>query len=378
MRPYFCEQLATNVMKKNLFIATLIGAGLLLWLLSGIFSSGPEPTLDTKSAALIEPDRTLPSVRVMRFNAEQRTLTRLLRGKTTSKRSAQVSAETTGRVIARPVERGDHVAAGALLCELAVNDRQASVQEATAALSKADIEYRGALELKDRNLLSDVGIAQVAAELEAARADLARQKLNLERTRIVAPFDGVVETLHMNVGDLASVGAPCATLIDLDPLLISANVSERDINFIAVGSAVTARTSTDEKLVGEVTFVGSVSDETTRTYPVEITVPNPDYHLRAGLTTVASVETQTVLAHRVSPALFTLNDEGIIGLRAVDQDSRVVFHPVTIVEDAADGAWVTGLPGVVRLITVGQEFVSSGQRVEAVDDNGAPATASLR
>ncbi|MDP5071448.1 MAG: efflux RND transporter periplasmic adaptor subunit, partial [Congregibacter sp.] len=327
MRPYFCEQLATNVMKKNLFIATLIGAGLLLWLLSGIFSSGPEPTLDTKSAALIEPDRTLPSVRVMRFNAEQRTLTRLLRGKTTSKRSAQVSAETTGRVIARPVERGDHVAAGALLCELAVNDRQASVQEATAALSKADIEYRGALELKDRNLLSDVGIAQVAAELEAARADLARQKLNLERTRIVAPFDGVVETLHMNVGDLASVGAPCATLIDLDPLLISANVSERDINFIAVGSAVTARTSTDEKLVGEVTFVGSVSDETTRTYPVEITVPNPDYHLRAGLTTVASVETQTVLAHRVSPALFTLNDEGIIGLRAVDQDSRVVFHP---------------------------------------------------
>lgn len=364
-------------MKKNLLIATLIGVGLLLWLASGIFTSGPEPTLDTKSAALAEPEQTLPRVRIAQFNAEQRTLTRILRGKTASKRTAKVSAETTGRVIARPVERGDLVTAGTLLCELAVNDRQVSVEEASAALSKAEIEYAGALELKDRNLLSKIRIAQVASELETARAELARKKLSLERTRIVAPFEGVIEELHMDVGDLASVGAACATLIDLDPLLIAANVSERDINYISLGSSVTARTSNDEKLIGEVTFVGSMSDATTRTYPVEITVPNPDYSLRAGLTTVASVETQTVLAHRVSPALFTLNDAGIIGLRAVDKNSRVVFHPVTIVEDAVDGAWVTGLPGVVSLITVGQEFVSAGQQVEALDVGVAPATASL-
>lgn len=363
-------------MKKNLFIATLIGVGLLLWLASGMFAPGPEPTLDTKTAALADSDQTLPRVRVMQFNAEQRTLTRILRGKTSSKRSAKVSAETNGRVISRPVERGDRVSAGALLCELAVNDRQAALDEAQSALSKAEIEYRGALELKDKNLLSKIRIAQVAAELESARANLARQELSLERTKIVAPFDGVIETLHMDIGDLASVGALCATLIDLDPLLISANVSERDINYISLGSPVTARTSTDKKLSGKVTFVGSVSDAITRTYPVEITVPNPDYQLRAGLTTVASVETETVLAHRVSPGLFTLNDAGVIGLRAVDRDSRVVFHPVTIVEDAVDGAWVTGLPGVVRLITVGHEFVSGGQLVEALDDNLAAATAS--
>ncbi|MFT4874422.1 efflux RND transporter periplasmic adaptor subunit [Congregibacter sp.] len=363
-------------MKKNLLLATLIGVGLLLWLASGIFTSGREPTIDTKTAALAQTEQSVPRVRVAQFNAEQRTLTRMLRGKTASKRMAQVSAETTGRVITRPVERGDRVAAGTVLCELAVNDRQVSVEEASAALSRAEIEYAGALELKDRNLLSKIRIAQVAAELESARAGLVRQQLSLQRTRIVAPFDGVIETLHMDVGDLASVGALCATLIDLDPLLVSANVSERDIDYIKVGSPVTARTSTDERLLGEVTFVGSMSDPTTRTYPVEITVPNPDYHLRAGLTTVASVETQTVLAHRVSPALFTLNDAGLIGLRAVDKNSRVVFHPVTIVEDAVDGAWVTGLPGVVRLITVGQEFVSGGQLVEALDVSVAPAMAS--
>ncbi|MFK8041629.1 efflux RND transporter periplasmic adaptor subunit [Congregibacter sp.] len=364
-------------MKKNLIIATLIGVGLLLWLASGLFNAGPEPTLDTKTVALADQEQDLPRVRVRQFNAEQRTLTRILRGKTASKRIAKVSAETTGRVVARPVERGDRVEEGALLCELAVDDRRASVLEAESALSQAEIEYRGALELQDKNLLSKIRIAQVAAELESARAGLARQKLNLQRTRIVAPFAGVIETLHMDVGDLAAVGAPCATLIDLDPLLISANVSERDINYLSLGGSVTARTSTNEKLTGKVTFVGSVSDEITRTYPVEITVPNSDYRLRAGLTTVASVETETVLAHRVSPALFTLNDAGLIGLRAVDRDSRVVFHPVTIVEDAADGAWVTGLPGVVRLITVGHEFVSKGQEVDTLDDSLSPATASL-
>lgn len=363
-------------MKKNLLIATVIGVGLLLWLASGIFTTGPEPTLDTKSAALTQAEQTLPRVRVAQFNAEQRTLTRVLRGRTASKRTAEVSAETSGRVIERPVQRGDLVSKGTLLCELAINDRQAAVEEASAALAKAEMEYAGALELKDRNLLSKIRIAQVASELESARAGLTRRKLSLERTQIVAPFDGVIEELHMDVGDLAVVGTPCATLIDLDPLLISANVSERDINFITVGSPVTARTSTDKKLEGTVTFVGSVSDSTTRTYPVEITVPNPDYSLRAGLTTVASVETETVLAHRVAPALFTLNDAGVIGLNAVDKNNRVVFHPVTIVEDAVDGAWVTGLPGVVSLITVGQEFVSNGQEVEALDAAAMSATAS--
>jgi multidrug efflux system membrane fusion protein len=363
-------------MKKNFITAALIGAGLLVWLLSGLFAEAPEPLEDTASSALVEPDSALQRVRVAQFNAEQRTLTRILRGKTEVKRSAAVSAETSGRVIARPVERGDYVSKGQLLCELAVDEREAALQEARADLSRAELEYRGAQELKGKNLLSEIRIAQVAAELETARAAVERAQLNLDRARISAPFDGVVETLDMDVGDLATPGASCATLIDLDPLIITANVSEREIDFISVGSPVTARTSTDQRLSGEVTFVGNQSDAATRTYAVEITVPNPDLRFRAGLTTVVSVETRTVLAHRISPSLFTLDDEGVLGLRAVDRDNRVVFHPVTIVEDAVDGAWVTGLPGVVRLITVGQEFVSAGQRVDPQEASTPPATAS--
>lgn len=362
-------------MKKNVINAALIGGAILLWLLSGLLRD-EEPALAADRAAALPVERDLTRVRARVFQAQQRTLTHILRGQTASKRSASVSAETAGRVVARPVERGARVSRGDLLCRLAVDDREAALAQAQADLQRAVLEQRGALELRDRELLSQIRIAQVEAELAAAQARLRRAELDLARTRIEAPFDGVVETLHLDVGDRAGVGSPCATLLDLDPLLLTADVAERDIDLIALGSEVTARTSTDQRLRGRVSFVGRRSDPATRTYPVEITVANPDYRLRAGLTAVISVTADTVLAHRVSPALFTLDDSGVLGLRAVDRDDRVVFHPIEVVEDAPDGAWVTGLPGVVRLITVGQEFVSAGQRVEVSDDAAAPATAA--
>ena len=85
---------------------------------------------------------------------------------------------------------------------------------------------------------------------------------------------------------------------------------------------------------------------------------------------------EAVMAHRVSPSLFTLNDAGALGLRTIDRENRVEFHPVAILEDSPDGAWVTGLPERARLITVGHEFVTEGQIVDArtavAEDAGVP------
>jgi multidrug efflux system membrane fusion protein len=97
----------------------------------------------------------------------------------------------------------------------------------------------------------------------------------------------------------------------------------------------------------------------------EVTLPNPDYQIRAGLTAAVDLPGETLSAHLVSPSLFTLNDAGVLGLRTIDPENRVQFYPVAILEDSPDGAWVTGLPESVRLITIGHEFVSEGQIVEA-------------
>ncbi|MFT5710922.1 MAG: multidrug efflux system membrane fusion protein [Halioglobus sp.] len=364
-------------MSKNLISASIVGVVLLLWLGSGIFSSDSTPqehatlaaqNLQVTQAAAAE----LTRVRIQQVRSEERTRFLVLRGRTKSKRMVEVKAEIAGKIISRPVERGTRVEQGDLLCEVAVDDRYVAVAEAKAVLADAQIEYQGSLKLKKQGLLSELGIAGADARLEAARAQLHRQELNLERTKITAPFAGLVEDLQMNAGDYAVPGDSCATLIELDPMLIIADVTESEVESLSADSHVFGRTRVGRELEGVVTFVGKQSDPLTRTYPVEITVDNSDYSIRSGLTVNVRIGLGEVQAHLISPSLFTLGDAGEIGVRILDPAGRVVFQTVQIIEDGVEGVWITGLPSTTRLITVGQEFVSDGELVEPVyaDESG--------
>ena len=352
-------------MKSNLKVASVFAALVLLWLVSGLFSEPDAPVPNLLDAMTSVSDSSVPTVVVEEIRAERRSQRRTLRGKTASKQTASISTEISGIVVARPVERGARVAEGQLLCEIATDDRAALVSEALANAAKAEIEHEGALSLQNENLLAEAQVAQTAARLESARANLLRRELDLSRTKVRAPFSGVIESQPLVVGDFARVGDVCATLINLNPLLVEVSVSERDVGALRVGELASARTSTGQYLEGTITFVGSQSDNLTRTYLAEITIPNPDYQIRAGLTVVVDLPGETVKAHRVSPSLFTLSDSGELGLRTVNSEDQVEFYPVAILEDSPNGAWVTGLPERVRLITVGHEFVAVGQTVDA-------------
>lgn len=365
-------------MSKNLVSASIVVVGLLLWLGSGLFlgesAPGEHPTIAVQQQSVTGArDSATARVRAEVIKSQARTRFLVLRGRTQSKRVVDVKAEIAGKVVSRPVERGTRVEEGDVLCEVAVDDRAAAVSEAEAALEDARIEYQGILKLKEQGLQSETAIAGSAARQETARAQLRRQVLNLERTRITAPFGGLVEDLHMNVGDYAMPGATCATLIDLDPMLISADVTEAEVESLGLGDRVSGLTSVGREIEGVVTFVGKQSDPVTRTYPVEITAENGDYSIRSGLTVRVRIGLGEVQAHQISPALFTLNDQGGIGVRTLDKSGRVEFHAIRIIEDGPEGVWVTGLPKTTRLITVGQEFVAAGEMVEAVysDDRGA-------
>ncbi|MGB5325010.1 MAG: efflux RND transporter periplasmic adaptor subunit [Pseudomonadales bacterium] len=363
-------------MQKNLITALVIAVAVLVWLFSGVLLTGEtsnaqQTPAEQKAGQLASRADAAMPVRVRLADAEPRQRVLVMRGKTLSKREVDVAAEVSGAVVARPVERGQRVKRGDLLCELAVDDRSAAVAQAQAELRQAQIEYQGTQKLRAQGLQSETATAAAAARLESAKASLQRQQISLRKTRITAPFAGVVDRLHMHVGDYAGIGGACVTLIDLDPMLVTADLSEHDVEFVQQGSSVSGKTSTGQALQGTVTFVASQSDTQTRTYPMEVTVDNSDYMLKSGLTTTLEVKLNEVMAHLVSPALFALNDRGEIGLRLVDDDNVVRFHPVTLVEDTAQGAWVTGLPAQARLITVGQDFVVAGQTVDPVLQNTA-------
>jgi len=346
-------------------IAVLIG----VWLVSGLWGEdGPvvHPTLEEQNeqAQAQQQDRAPTRVRAQVIVASPQVQHVVLRGRTQSKRTVQVRAETSGRVVDRPVDRGSSVAEGDLLCRLSTEDRDVALHEAQASLNQARIEYQGGLSLQEKGFLSDTMIAQIKARLAAAETELKRSELEIERTYVRAPFAGVVEELHQEIGDYVAAGAVCATVVDLDPMLLVGRVAERDVQFLELNQRATGVLSDGREITGPVTFIGQQSDPATRTYAVEVQIPNSDFALRSGITTEIRIPVDEVEAQKVSPALFGLDDAGNIGVRIVGADNRVEFHPVQIVREDTDGVWISGLPERATVITVGQELVVPGELVE--------------
>ena len=356
-------------MRRTYITALIIAVTIGVWLLSGQIGNEdpppkPTPAEQARLRAAMAQDRPPTRVRARVIHASPQFRQLRVRGKTENKRTVQVRAELTGTVVRRPVERGSRVAAGDLLCRISVEDREAGLEQALEARNQARLEFDGRLELQTRGLLSETAVAQARANLAGAAAELKRRELDMARTHIRAPFHGIVEDVHQEAGDYVNPGSPCATIVDLDPMLLVGRISEADVLRVAVGQEARGTLSDGRQVTGTIGFVGQQSDPATRTYRIEIPIPNPAYELRSGITTEISIPVAEVQAQHVSPALFALDDSGIIGVRTIGEDARVQFHPVDIVREDASGAWVSGLPAVATLITVGQELVIPGERVE--------------
>lgn len=364
-------------MRKTYLTASAIALALIVWIWSGQFgaperhdpASLAEQNLEREAASADQP-RTRVRARISQ--AEPRTSSILIRGRTENKRTVSVKAETSGRIVERPIDKGSRVAAGDLLCRISTEDRDARVVEAQEAVNQARLEYQGSVQLAERGMISDTLAATAKAKLAAAEAQLKRSKLDLAHTQVRAPFAGLIEDVPVETGDFVQPGTVCATVIDLDPMLMVGRVAEREVHQLALGAQATGTLIDGREVTGSVSFIGQQSDAATRTYAVEVEVPNPDYALRSGITTQIRVPVATVMAHRLSPSLLALDDSGRIGVRTVNADHRVEFNLVDILNDDAGSVWVAGLPPVVTLITVGQELVVPGEEVEVVLESDDP------
>jgi len=318
-------------------------------------SPGENPQAVTVRARQVAPESYIERIRV--------------RGRTQAQRHVQVRAEQAGRIVSDPVPRGTRVEAGDLLCEIAVDGRDKALEEAIARREEAELEYRAALDLQNRNLQSEIQVAQLSTAVEAAETAVARAELALANTRMLAPFSGKVEQRTVEIGDLLNVGDMCASVLDDDPMLLVGLVPEQNVDRVSVGAEVNAELLSGRRLTGEVTFLASAADPVSRSYRVEVTVDQSDQPIREGITTEMLVNAAEITAHRIPSSALSLDDSGEIGVKLIDDDNEVFFSNVEIVGDETDqmnpSVWVTGLQGTVTLITVGQEVVFPGQVVEA-------------
>ena len=358
-------------MRSTYLWAVGIAVLLLAWLASGQLNQEPvvfDPSIAERNEQDLNQlnDQTPTRVRVVQSQAQLKTRYASVRGKTQNKRTVKVRTEIQGRVVNRAVERGQSVAANQLLCGLSVDDRQAALVESQQRVNQARIDYEGAKQLRAKGYNSESAIAAAKANLATARAELKRRDLALRKTEIRAPFAGFVEDVHLEIGDYAQPGTACATLVDLNPMLLVGRVSERVVLNIEPGIEAIGELADRSVVRGPITFVGQQDDPATRTYAIEVELNNESGKLRSGMTTQIRIPVEEAFAHKISPALFSLDNEGGYGVRVVNDDDRVEFYSVTVVAEDEDGVWVSGLPNTSNIITVGQELVISGERVDPV------------
>ena len=381
-------------LKPSYIAAAVLGIGAVVWILSGDleqasryygFSDAQPAAVKADAAAQAQPsgsglgagagqaEKSLPMVRVRRMEASDRIREINVTGRTDVIFDAEVTAETSGRIVEIVASKGAWLEKGAVILKLAMDDRQAKLREAEARVAYERKGFDAARKLSTKGFQSEVKLAQEESELEEAKATLAEIKLDIERTTVRAPVDGYLETLPVGVGDYLQSGDKIVVMINPDPIRVVAQVSERDVGHLKPGDAAVARTVEGRDFSGAIRYIAQRADEATRTFRVDAWVDNPEHVLRDGQTMQVLFQAGREKAHKVSAAVLTLNDDGAIGVKFVDADNRVRFHTVRIIAHTPDGIWLGGLPDTVTLITVGQEFVSEGQLVQPVEEQSQTA-----
>jgi multidrug efflux system membrane fusion protein len=359
---------------KSWFVSAGIIVVVSLWLLSGQIggTEQTEQSVEPSAAAAAK-----NAVRVRTQSAEEVMRTIVVNGKTAPARITHLAAETDGRIEHIGAERGANLRRGDVIVRLDERDRAARLAQAEATLKQREVEFAARERLKTESYVSEAQLQEAVALLETARAELTRAQLDLGYMTIRAPFGGALQARSVEIGDFVSRGDPIATYVDNRTIIVSANLSEFDARYVNVGDPAEARLATGETVRGRIRYVAPVADEATRTFVVELEVDNKDGGLRAGGTAELRIPAERVRAHRISPALLTLDDAGNVGVKIINDRGEVEFVVADIALSTGEGVWLTGLPETATIITVGQGYVASGATVDTVPESDAETAVAI-
>jgi multidrug efflux system membrane fusion protein len=344
-------------LNSNVHVSLIIALAISLWLVSGLFAS---PATEDNAS---EVELKLTNVQAEWFEVQAYEPQLVLRGRTEANRSVDVKAQIAGRIVAVPADEGVSVDAGQTICEVDQEDRRQRFQHAKAGLNQATIEYKGAQKLKQGGYQSELAIAQAKTRLESARVALKRSSLDLNNLSIKAPFEGVIERRPVEVGDFVQPGQLCAQLVELNPLKVSAVITEQEIGKISLARGARLTLVNGETLEGKISYLSRQANPVTRSYRVEATIANPQLRFLAGMSGSLEIAAEPMSAHLIPSSLVLLDDAGHLMVRAVNAEGIISSLSVANVGENSDGVWVTGLPDRVALVTVGQNYVTEAEQV---------------
>lgn len=352
----------------SLLLALLLLVLLIIWLASGdSFSSqtqAPEPESPPSESAT-----SSMRVETRWMDAQPFTPIEVLQGQLFPFQQLELRAETGGRVTAFKASEGQQVQQGSELLQLAVDARPAQVKRLQAERASRAAELKAAERLRESNLLSETDLLRLQSNLLQIEAELETTQLDLAHTRPKAPFSGLLEQRHVELGESVQSGQTLFTLLNINQLKAVAQVPQQRIQALQKGQQVTLQLLDGKELQGKISLIGSMADASTRTFRVEALLDNPEQLRLAGASATLQIQLSPTTAHYLSLALLSLDAQGRPGVKHVNEQQQVIFSPIQLLTSDNQGAWITGLPPRAQVITLGGGFVNAGDKVTPVVQN---------
>jgi len=407
-------------MKKSIFIAAFILLLVVGWIGSGQFTNvkaQDESSKSVKSEDItteeIKIEDSGNKVEIKEFKYSQIDQSIELQGQTTHNKKIDVKSETTGNIISITFNRGDKVSKGDDLIKISIENREELLNSAKKDLERLnkelelneknrinrlsqnkeliklyEIEFASAKQLIDKGLSSKSKLSLASFNLANARSDqediminfesqqasieaqianvisqLKNIELDIKKTFINSPFTGIISDKMVEESEYITPGSLLFTIIDLNPIKVQGYLSEFDVNKVNLSTKAVIENTNGIKKEGKISFISPSAETSTRTFEITIEADNSDLSFKSGITTKITIAGSELKAHKIPPSILTLQDDGTVGVKAVNNDNIVVFFPTTSVKDTIDGIWVSGLPDTVKLIVTGQEYVAIGESI---------------
>ena len=337
------------------------------WILSGVLTH--DERSEAKAPLRDQAARDSLRVRAALSLAEPHKEEVVLRGRTEADRKVTLRAETMGTVVRVPKERGSFIKKGDPLCILSKDARMETQKAAEAMMDLRHIQMEASEKLAQQGHRARTGLARARADYETAKMQLRMAQMDLDHATIDAPFDAFLNDTHVEEGDSMNIGTACATLIDMDPLLMIGELSEDNLAHVKKGMSAYAILKDGRQIEGHVSYLSGEADTRTRTFTIRLTSDEVLENIREGMTVEIHIPGKEVLAHSIPPSILTLNDLGEIGLRIVEDGNVSRFRKVNIIASAGERIWVTGLPEKALIITAGQEYAGEGAIVHVLRED---------
>jgi membrane fusion protein, multidrug efflux system len=355
-------------LNKLIAFAVLVGFG--VWMGTGKFSAvgsaAPEqqPAKPAETEQPVAPARTvavvvaphIPHARAIRIS-----------GQTEADKRAILATRVMGLIKELPVKQGEHVNRGDLVMRLDAEDKKAAIETAKVLVSQRQAEADAAERLVKGGNAPKLQADQARSALAAAQAQLETAEAELARNEIYAPFNGVIDRVPVERGSTIMAGAEVAILINLDPLLAIGEVSERDLQYLKLGSEADIRLVDGKIVKGTLRYISRDASASTRTFRIEVAIPNENKVLPAGMTAEITLRSEPVDAVALPRSVVTLSNDGDLGIRFVDKEDKVRFQPIDIIDDTPNGLILAGIPADARIIVAGQALVTEGDTVKPVE-----------